>query len=315
GTIIPGLLLVVLAAVWLGGGHPSEAPLAADRVIPPFTGIASVVLVVSNVLAFAGMEVNAVHAGQMRNPRRDYSKAMLLAFGLILAVCVLPTIAIAVIVPAKQLGFTNGIFVAFQLYLDRLGLSWAVFIVAGAVGLGAIASVVTWVAGPSTGLLAAARSGLLPPLLQRRNRHGVAEGILAVQGVIVSALALLFVLVPNVSSAFIALVDMAAALYILMYLLMFAAAVILRRKAPNVDRGYRVPAIKLVAGVGFAAGLLALVMAFIPPAGHAAVGPLPYTWTVALVVLVLGAPPLVFYALRRPSWNQTGQAGAKSQAA
>jgi amino acid transporter len=159
--------------------------------------------------------------------------------------------------------------------------------------------------------LAAAQTGLLPPLLQKCNARGVQEGILAVQGLIVSALALLFVLVPSVSTAFIALVDMAAALYILMYLLMFASAVILRRKQPNVDRGYRVPALRLVAGVGFAACVLALVMAFIPPAGHSAIGFLPYPVTVALVVVVLGAPPLLFYALRKPSWDRRPRVGGE----
>jgi putative glutamate/gamma-aminobutyrate antiporter len=310
GTLVPGALLIALGAMWLGGGQTSQAPLGASHLIPPFTGIASIVLVVSNVLAYAGMEVNAVHAGQMRDPRRGYTKAMILAFVMILAVCILPTIAVAVVVPAKDVGFTSGIFSAFAAYLDHFHVPWATYVVAGAIGLGAVASVVTWVAGPSTGLLAAARTGLLPPFLQKRNRHGVQEGILAVQGTIVSLLALMFVLVPNVSNAFIALVDMAAALYVVMYLLMFAAAIILRRKRPDVPRGYRVPALGLVAGVGFAACALALVMAFIPPAGHSGIGPVPYPLMVALVVLVLGAPPLAFYQFRKPSWDRRAEGGA-----
>jgi putative glutamate/gamma-aminobutyrate antiporter len=304
GTIIPAALLIVLAVAWLAGGSPSQAPLAARDVIPPFTGIGSIVLVVSNVLAFAGMEVNAVHAGQMRDPRRGYTKAMALAIFLILVVCILPTIAIAVAVPHDQLGFTNGINVAFQIFFDHFHMGWATYVLSGAIALGAIASVVTWVAGPSTGLLAAARTGLLPPLLQKRNQHGIQDGILALQGIIVSALALIFVLVPDVSNAFIALVDMATALYLIMYVLMFASALILRRTQPNAARGYRVPAMNLVAGVGLAACLVALVMSFIPPTGHSAVAPAAYPWLVALVVVVLGAPPLLFYQFRRPRWDQ-----------
>jgi hypothetical protein len=61
---------------------------------------------------------------------------------------------------------------------------------------------------------------------------------------------------------------------------------------------------RLVAGVGFAACVLALVMAFIPPAGYSAIGPVPYPWMVALVVVVLGAPPLAFYQFRKPSWDR-----------
>jgi amino acid transporter len=304
GTLVPGALLVVLAGFWLAGGQASQAPLAASDVVPPFTGIGSIVLVVSNVLAFAGMEVNAVHACRLRDPKRGYSRAMALAFCLILAVSILPTIAVAIAVPASKVGFTDGIFVAFKVYFDHFHVPWAMFVLAAAIGLGAVASVVTWVAGPSAGLLEAARTGLLPPALQKRNRHGVQEGILAAQGGIVSLLALLFVAIPNVSSAFIALVDMAAALYLVMYLLMFASALILRRKRPDVPRGYRVPAIGLVAGVGFVACALALVMAFIPPTGRAGIGAAPYPLMVALVVVALGAPPFVFYALRKPTWDE-----------
>ncbi|MDR3107839.1 MAG: amino acid permease [Bifidobacteriaceae bacterium] len=304
GTIIPAALLIVLGIMWLAGGTPSQTPLEARDVIPPYHGISSIVLVVSNVLAFAGMEVNAVHAGQMRDPRRGFTRATLLSFALILLVCIPTTIAIAVAVPQSQLGFTNGINMAFQVFFTHFHVNWATNVISWAIAVGAIASVISWVAGPSTGLLAAARTGLLPPWLQKRNKHGIQDGILALQGGIVTALALIFVLVPNVSNAFIALIDMAAALYLIMYLLMFASALILRRKEPNAARGYRVPAMGLVAGVGFVACLAALIMAFIPPTGHSAVSPSAYPWLVAIVVVVLGTPPLLFYHFRRPRWDQ-----------
>ena len=47
-----------------------------------------------------------------------------------------------------------------------------------------------------------------------------------------------------------ALVGMAAALYLIMYVLMYAAAIILRKKNPKIKRGYSVPALPLVAGIG-----------------------------------------------------------------
>ena len=40
--------------------------------IPPFTGLSSIVLIVSNFLAYAGMEVNAVHVNRMHDPGKDY---------------------------------------------------------------------------------------------------------------------------------------------------------------------------------------------------------------------------------------------------
>ncbi|WP_431790184.1 amino acid permease [Microbacterium paraoxydans] len=304
GTLFPAVLLIVFGAVWVFSGEKSQVPLEASAVIPPFTGLASIVLIVSNVLAYAGMEVNAVHVNQMKDPGKGYPRSVFLAAGLILLVFILPTIAIAVAVPKKELGLTNGIMLAFGEYFDHWDMGWATAVVSALIAAGALASVVTWVAGPSKGVLAAAETGLLPPLLQKRNKAGVQSGILMLQGTIVTILAAIFIIVPNVSAAFVALIDMAAALYLIMYMLMFASAMVLRRKAPDVHRAYRVKALPFVAGVGFVACLAAFLLAFIPPDGFTAFPAAAYPWIVGAVIVVLGAPPLLFYALRKPSWDR-----------
>ena len=304
GTLFPAVLLIVFGAVWVFSGEKSQVPLEASAVIPPFTGLASIVLIVSNVLAYAGMEVNAVHVNQMKDPGKGYPRSVFLAAGLILLVFILPTIAIAVAVPKKELGLTNGIMLAFGEYFDHWDMGWATAVVSALIAAGALASVVTWVAGPSKGVLAAAETGLLPPLLQKRNKAGVQSGILMLQGTIVTILAAIFIIVPNVSAAFVALIDMAAALYLIMYMLMFASAMVLRRKAPDVPRAYRVKALPFVAGVGFFACLAAFLLAFLPPDGFTAFPAAAYPWIVGVVIVVLGAPPLLFYALRKPSWDR-----------
>ncbi len=113
---------------------------------------------------------------------------------------------------------------------------------------------------------------------------------------------------PDVSSAFVALIDMAAALYLIMYMMMFASAIVLRRTQPDVKRAYRVPALDFVAGVGFLACLAAFLLAFIPPDGFSAFSPAAYPWIVGVVIVVLGVPPLIFYAVRRPSWDRRSDA-------
>lgn len=308
GTLLPAALLIVFGAIWVFSGEKSQVPLEASAIIPPFTGLASIVLIVSNVLAYAGMEVNAVHVNQMKDPGRGYPRSVLLASVLILAVFILPTLAISVAVPQKELGLTNGIMLAFGEYFQHWGMGeWATAVVSALIAAGAFASVITWVAGPSKGVLAAAETGLLPPLLQKRNKEGVQSGILMLQGTIVTVLAAIFIIVPDVSSAFVALIDMAAALYLIMYMMMFASAIVLRRTQPNVKRAYRVPALDFVAGVGFLACLAALLLAFIPPDGFSAFSPAAYPWIVGVVIVVLGVPPLIFYAVRRPSWDRRSE--------
>jgi putative glutamate/gamma-aminobutyrate antiporter len=303
GTLVPGLVLIIAGAVWLGIGQKAQVPLHLHDVIPPFAGLSSIVLIVSNFLAYAGMEVNAVHVNRMRDPGKDYPKVIFYASMLILGIFILPTLAVAFIVPKADLGFTSGIVYSFKIFFDHFGVGWAGQILAAMVAVGAFAAVVTWIAGPSKGLLLAGETGVLPKTLQRRNKAGVQEGILILQAFIVTVLAAIFVLVHNVSAAFFTLVDMAAALYLIMYMMMFASAILLRKNKPDVKRTYRVPALTVVASIGFLASLAAFCLGFVPPSGLAGISTSTYPYVMGAVIVILGTPPLIFYAVKKPSWK------------
>ncbi|MCW1300849.1 MAG: amino acid permease, partial [Candidatus Parvarchaeota archaeon] len=303
GTFIPGAVLILLGGLWLGTHQPSQVPISWSNVIPPFTGLASVVLIVSNFLAYAGMEVNAVHVDQLKNPSKDYTKALLVAFGIILAVFIPPTLAVAIAVPPAKLGLTSGITAAFEVFFEHWGVNWLTPILSLMVVLGALASVVVWIAGPSKGLLIAGRTGLLPPFLQKRNKAGIQQGILIPQGIIVTILAALFVFIPNVSVAFFLLIAAAAQLYLLMYILMFISAMTLRVKKPDVKRTYRVPAMNFIAIVGLVASALAFALGFIPPSELKGVPLVAYPLIVLAITFGLFIIPIIIYAVRKPEWK------------
>ena len=71
GTLIPGAILVLLGVVYLLQGNASAAPMNADHLFPEWTGIASLVLIVNNVLSYSGMEMNAVHVSSLKNRARS----------------------------------------------------------------------------------------------------------------------------------------------------------------------------------------------------------------------------------------------------
>ena len=108
GTLIPGALLVILGIVYLLQGNASAAPMNADHLIPQWTGIASLVLIVNNFLSYSGMEMNAVHVGSLRKPRREFPRAMFFACGLVLMIFILPALAISWVIPAQELSLTAG---------------------------------------------------------------------------------------------------------------------------------------------------------------------------------------------------------------
>jgi glutamate:GABA antiporter len=316
GTLIPGALLVVLGIVYLVQGNASAAPMDADHLIPQWTGIASLVLIVNNFLAYSGMEMNAVHVSSLRKPSSEFPKSMFLACGLVLMIFILPALAISWVIPAQELSLTAGVMQAFDAFFAYFGLQKLVPIVAIALVCASVGGMLTWLAGPSKGLLLIARrEGYLPPFFQEQNDNEIPVNILVVQGGITTIIALLYALVPSVSSAYWILSVMTTQIYLIVYLLMFTAAVKLRRNQPNVERGFRAPALTFLCVVGFLASAAAIVIGFVPPSQFESGSALAYGALILTGTVLLGLlPPWLFLKLRKPGWKTAEAEGTVDSA-
>jgi glutamate:GABA antiporter len=314
GTLIPGVLLVTLGLAFLGQGNASAAPMTADNFLPEWAGIASLVLIVNNFLSYSGMEMNAVHVGSLRNPAREFPRAIFFAMGLVLLIFILPALAISWVVPAEQLSLTAGIMQAFDIIFAEFGAQWMTPLIGIMLVTASLGGMLTWLAGPSKGLLLISREeGYLPPFLQRLNKNGVQQNILVTQGIVTTFIALGYALIPSVSSAYWIFSVITTQVYLIMYLLMFVAAVRLRRRDPDHPRGYRAPMLVGLCGMGFAASLAALLVGFIPPSQFGGGNEGLYLAIVAGGALGLGLlVPFLFYKLRKPSWRQPEEPEVKT---
>jgi putative glutamate/gamma-aminobutyrate antiporter len=305
GTLIPGVLLVTLGLVFLGQGNASAAPMTSDHFLPAWAGLSSLVLIVNNFLSYSGMEMNAVHVGSLRNPGREFPRAIFFASGLVLLIFILPALAISWIVPAEQLSLTAGIMQAFDAVFAYFGTQWLTPVIGIMLVTASLGGMLTWLAGPSKGLLLVSRQeGYLPPFLQKLNKNGVQQNILVTQGIVTTVIALGYALIPSVSSAYWIFSVITTQVYLIMYLLMFVAAVRLRRKHPDHPRGYHAPLLGTLCGVGFVASLAAIVIGFIPPSQFASGNSGLYLVIVAGGALGLGLlVPFLFYRARKPAWK------------
>jgi amino acid transporter len=312
GTLVPGVVLVVLGFVFLGQGNASAAPMTADHMLPAWAGLASLVLIVNNFLSYSGMEMNAVHVSSLRKPDKEFPKAMFVAMGLVLLIFILPALAISWVVPTEELSLTAGVMQAFDAVFAQFGWQVLTPIVGIMLVTASLGGMLTWLAGPSKGLLLISRQeGYLPPWLQRRNKHGVQQNILVAQGLLTTAIALLYAFIPDVSSTYWIFSVITTQVYLIMYLLMFVAAVRLRRKEPDHPRGYRAPMLVGLCGIGFAASLAALLVGFVPPSQFGSGNAGMYVLVVGGGALGLGLlVPYLFYRFRNPAWRQQEEAAA-----
>ena len=216
---------------------------------------------------------------------------------------------ITMTVSEKQIGecLKQIVLVGFDNYFAFVGASWLSPIIAVALAFGVLAGVLTWVSGPSKGIFAVGKAGYLPPFMQKSNKLGVQKNILLIQGCVVTILSLLFVVMPSVQSFYQILSQLTVLLYLIMYLMMFAAAIFLRYNMKETPRPFRLGkkgngVMWIVAGVGFLGSLLAFVLSFIPPA-QISVGSNAVWYAVLIIgcIVVVGAP-FVIYAMRKPHW-------------
>ena len=80
---------------------------------------------------------------------------------------------------------------------------------------------------------------------------------------------------------------------------MYMAAIVLRKKQPNMERPYKAPALKLLAGVGIIAALFALALSFVPPAQLPIGNPVSYISIVAIGTVGFFVIPLIIAAIRK----------------
>ncbi len=308
GTIFPGAVIIFLGIGWYFSGNIIEIPMTASAILPNVTSLASLAIVAGLVESYAGIEMNAVHAADVENPPRSFPISIFLAVILVTIFSTLGTLSVAMVLPLDSISFTSGGIEAVAYILERYNLSFFTPLIALLIALGALATLSTWIIGPSRGLLTAARYGDLPPILHKTNDKGMPIAMLALQAIVVSLISTLFIFLPSVNHSFWILEAMVAQLYLIMYILMFAAAIRLRMTQPKVHRPFKVPGGK----VGFWATTLGgiivfcflLFLGFIPPSELGTHDLFLYEVTQMVGIVLFVVAPYIITLFKKPSWDE-----------
>ncbi|MDX2346473.1 MAG: APC family permease [Legionella sp.] len=270
GTIIPMLVIILLGLIWILQGRPLAAHITDTSWLPDLTTLGNLPLFTAVLFGLIGMEMSAIHAGDVKNPQRDYPRALLYSTILIFLTLVLGSLAIVIVVPGETLSMVSGLIDAYAIFFEAYHMNWLTPIIAVLIVLGAVSSISAWIIGPTKALLVSAHDGCIPQKFTQTNKHGVPTAILITQAVIFTVLTSFFVLFQTINAAYWILSDMCAQMALLVYMLMFATAIKLRYSKPNQRGAYRIPGgmfgIWLVAGTGLICCAGTILLGFIPPA-------------------------------------------------
>ena len=173
--------------------------------------------------------------------------------------------------------------------------------------MGSLAEVNSWIIGPVKALHMTTMHGNLPPIFHKTNSKNVPVNLLLFQAIIVTISSFVFVTMPNLSSSYWILSALSTQIYLVMYILMFLAAIRLRYSHPKIPRAYRIPhphkGIWTVSIIGICTCLFAIFLVFIPPS-QIYVGSLTFFESfLAIGLVVMIAIPLIIHAFKQPEWK------------
>jgi amino acid transporter len=305
GIFIPGVFIVTMGIIWLVSGNPSNITFSWAALFPHINSVSQMTILPVILLIFGGLEMSAVHAKDVEKPQKNYPKAIGLSAIIIFGLLSLGALSIAVVVPKDKIELASGSIEAIRYFLSFYHIEWVMPILICLMVIGALGMISTWLIGPPKGILATAKNGDLPPLLQKTNKKNMPVAILVVQAIVITFLSLIFLYMPTVSSTYSLLLYLTAQCYLIMYVLLFISGIVLRYKKPKVPRYYKVPfgnvGMWIVSMVGLASSSLAMFFGFFPPVNFK--NSFLFTVSMVLGTIIMFLIPLMIHRFKKPSWH------------
>jgi amino acid transporter len=303
GTILPMIFIACLGFVWIYLDKPSQIQFSAKEFIPNITSAHDLAFLTNILFGLMGIEMSAVHAGDVKNPSRDFPRALIFSALIIMATLIFACLAITIVVPKNELTLVSGLIDAFGIFFNAYHMNWCIPIIAILIIVGSMGGASTWILGPARGMLIAGDDNKLPAVFVRRNKNDMPIGILLLQGVIVTVLCMVFFVMPSVNSSYWILSNLTAQLALIFYILLFAATIRLRYKHASVKRAYRIPGGKLgvwiVCGVGITTCFSAIILGFLPPSQVSVGNVIQYEAILVVGMIICCLPPFLLHAYKK----------------
>lgn len=304
GILLPAAILIILALVYIIQGNPIYIS-SKDTFVPDFTKVNTLVVFVSFILSYMGVEASATHANEMDNPKKEYPLAMLLLVIVAIVVSTLGGLAIAAVIPQDQINLSAGVVQTFAVLLGHFTANNTILvkIIALLLAFGVIAEVSSWVVGPTRGMIIAAEEGAIPKSWAKTNEHDVPVYLVIAQGIIVSIWdAVLTFGAGGSNLSFLAAMSLTVVIYLSGYILFFVGYI----KAilgEGLNGAYQMlggkPVKIIVAIIGLATSIFAFFISFVPPTSIAgnAVQSHEYMWMLIISYVISLILPFAIYDL------------------
>lgn len=287
GVLIPMGLISLLGIYWIYAGNDIQIQFIPDQELFNYDKIRLFITVLYSLM---GMDMIAIHAGDVKNPQREYPLSLFISAFIILGTMIPASLAIAIVIPHEKIEIMTGVVEAFTIFLNSFHLSWMKPLIIICIATGSFGIFYTWLLNTTRCFYVAAQDGCLPKLLQKSNKNNMSIAQLIIQGILFSILSTVFIFMPSVNLAFWFLTAACAQLALMYYILIFASALYLRYKMPGLPRPFKVGkhplVLWIVCGIPIITCFVSIVFGFFPPLDLNPKGIMTYEFLLITLIII-----------------------------
>lgn len=240
GIILPMVVIIGLGLDWWISGKPLAIDVSKIFSIPDVFHLNNLGLLIAIVISLFGIELSAVHAGNVSNPRKDYPLSLLISSITILVLLLLSELAIAFVLPQSKLNVETGFLDAISIFFKEGNLIKLLSPMLLLILIGNLGSIAAWMLGSTRGMYVACQKNQVTNFLRKVNRYEAPIGVLVFEAIIFSIVSSVFLFFPAITDSFWLLLDLASQITLIYYVLLFVSAIRLRC-LPKQSEGFVVP--------------------------------------------------------------------------
>lgn len=263
GTLFPMFLMIGLAVYWLMSGKPSATPFSWPALLPSAHDIKNIGFFSNILFSLMGLEVIAMHAGNVDNPAQKYPRAFGISAVLILFTIVFSSLALCIIMPAEKIALVNGLNDVLYLFFASYQITNARMFIGICIIIGGLGIASSWMIGLARGLHVCLNSMNAPGWIRKLNKNDMPSRVLMMQAVVYSVLLCSFLLFPDINSSYWILSAITAQFALLYYVLLFCAALKLIRSKQ--ETAFKRNLAVLLPVTAIVVCLMGIVAGFMPP--------------------------------------------------
>lgn len=232
------LALIIGAFVYAARGN-AATEFTLSNMIPEFD-LSLFALVPVFVYGLCGMDSIGVASEEMKNPKKDMPKAVIVSSVIAMLLYVFSTIATELVLPVDSIDATAGLIDAIMIVYQSSRL--AVILIGVALGLLYFSNAFAWPLAANKAAQEAAESGEFPKIFAKSNKWGSPVGAAVILGIASTLLIIFYGLVANSNEdLFWNILAFTGIVFFSPYVVESVAFLKLRKNDPDRERPFRAP--------------------------------------------------------------------------